>query len=200
MSELALKPFVHGVDANPVSWLQESNRMLANVMAMLPDDDGVTDVSDDAYRKAVQENFDFALLKHQSAVDLCVDTYNGAKSNVERAAHAIKAIDREKARYERLMAIFREVAYAEVLANGRRPFKGFRGSIAIQGNGGAAPIEYAFSETAPVTKDMATTFMIDGKYLKVYVDRSAVRADLEAGIKLPFATLQPRGEGIRFRK
>lgn len=194
-----LKPFVHGADANKISWMQDSARMLVQAMEMLPDDDGVEPVSED-YRKAIVAVYDFALLKHRSAVDLCVDFYEACKGEILRADTVIKAVAREKARYMKVMEAWRIAGYEAVMANQRQPFKGFRGAISIQKNGGFAPIEYAFNEDAPVTKDMTEAYLVEGRFLKVYVDKAAVRAALDAGEELPFAVMKDRGEGVRFKK
>lgn len=149
----------------------------------------------------LKEAFEDARLSLSDAVDRRIAFDRWTKIQKDAAE---EAIDFYKGRLEILKSVhekFKQRTKEILEATPDVPYVGKLGPIKIAGNGGQRTITYAFGDKR-IDPDTAALFGVPADYViakTIYaIDTERVRAELEAGRELEWATLEERGTHIQF--
>lgn len=113
------------------------------------------------------------------------------QESVEAIGEELERLSKRREMLERNIVRLKKHLFEAMKFTGKSKFKTDLFSFSIAKNGGKRPLEIFTDVPESVPEEYQ-------KHI-VAIDRNAVRAALEAGMELEFATLKERGESLRIR-
>lgn len=139
-------------------------------------------------------------LELAEAVDRRIAFIKYVEGAIEGARAARNEWDRQKTLLETMLAAMKARTKEIVETYPDLPYAGSLGKLAVQKNGGKAPVELAFGERE-LSREIIEMFGVPEHLIKITytLDTDKLRRALEAGEDFPWATLQDRGSHLRIK-
>lgn len=167
----------------------------ADVLAQLCDEVDSADMIDSFLLEAFKD----AEIDLQDAVDRRIAFDRWVKIQVEATKEGLRYYAERRQLLEAVHERFKAKTKEILEARPDLPYSGRLGKITLAGNGGQQTIDYAFGDKK-ISPEAAALFGVPADYvIATYaIDSERVRAELEAGKTLGWASLADRGTHVRF--
>lgn len=142
---------------------------------------------------ALRDTFDIAMLRHADGVDRAISFRHANEALQAKLKLLEERAKDERKRLEAMDEAFRKQVKATLEANANIPFKGELGTISLRKGPPAVETVFGDKKLDPATIDM---FAIESRFVRqkteYALDAKAVRAALDAGEKLDWATVEQK--------